>query len=213
MRSGSSKDSGNAEAPGRSEVRPRNRRPVRWWSQAMTMLNWRGSGAGQLTPLISPLWRCGAGVASVRPSRSVRDRLFFGLVSSITTAIARSSSCPETARRYVIHSLRLCPGSGMPLSISTCPNPAALAGRWTCRRCTLLARPFLSPARPFSTSTSSRGSQVFRGVRKQLAPDRGGVPVSHRLKVIVTPVARAKLTCIRSHEGTQSTMRLRWRER
>jgi hypothetical protein len=101
MRSGSSKDSGNAEAPGRSEVRPRNRRPVWWWSQAMTMLNWRGSGAGQLTPLISPLWRCGAGVASVRPSRSVRDRLFFGLVSSITTAIARSSSCPETARRYV----------------------------------------------------------------------------------------------------------------
>jgi hypothetical protein len=145
--------------------------------------------------------RCGAVAQPVVCASTDKDLAVnfsgLGLPSPRSNCQILPSSWPT--RREILHSFCPCPGSGMPISASTCPNPAALAGRWTCRRCTLLARPFSSPVRHFLPFTSNRGSQTqtrsFSGVTKVAVSDTGKAPISHRLKVGQWQLACARLIC------------------
>jgi hypothetical protein len=108
---------------------------------------------------------------------------FFGLLLAPPRAIATSSFCPKPSSRD-INSSRLCPGSGMPISASPCPNPAALAGLWTCRRCSSLARPFALPVWRLSIGSQRQTqARAFNGITRHEVGGPVKVPVSHRLKV------------------------------
>ncbi len=141
----------------------------------MTTLNWRGSGAGTL---ISTLWRCGAKGWSVRRRIHVdsADNFFRLLLSPPRNCLFLILPKVVVAGYPLLLS--------MPISASPCPNPAALAGWWTCRRCAPLTRPFVPPVWHLSIGSPQRTqARAFVGITRHEVGDRVKVPVSHRLKV------------------------------